>query len=205
MHTGPIIILAAGPIIMLVARKSRPLLLVHQRSYFQILLHTVILVSSAAPFKAQLAMSPLVAVQRAAAMAKPPLPHTPTTTRHTVHTPTTTRHTPHPLTQDVSSPAAARARASAVNGNLEASAATLKQQPHIPLQRAVLLSAGEYCNTCTVLCFTGDILHFTPNSNCTARALTGSHCVLLHVTVLVLVTYSFMCLFFVLPRAIVDL
>ena len=77
-----------------------------------------------------MAMSPLVMAQR-----KAPQPHNHTTPRHTTHAPT------HILTKDVSSPAAARARASTVN-NFEGS---LKKQSHIPLQRALLLSTGAVC------------------------------------------------------------
>ena len=51
------------------------------------------------------------------------------------------------VTEDVSSPAAAKARTTLVNSsfvpNVKTPVSQLRKTPHIPLQKAVLLSAGE--------------------------------------------------------------
>ena len=55
------------------------------------------------------------------------------------------------IAEDVSSPAAAKARTTLVNSsfipNIKTPVSILRKTPHIPLQKAVLLSAGE-CLVC---------------------------------------------------------
>lgn len=103
-----------------------------------------------APLKVKVAVSPLLSRQIPAKTGQVP-PKTPLATIAT-----TTAKTPLPnfnaeqlenVAEDVSSPAAAKARTTLVNSsfvpNIRTPVSALRKTPHIPLQRAVLLTAGE--------------------------------------------------------------
>ena len=95
-----------------------------------------------APLKVKMAVSPLVSRQTPIQVRKPPqIPLATTTTAVANNNPGAEN------TEDVSSPAAAKARTAAVNSsfvaNIKTPVSLFQRTPQIPLQKAVLLSAGE--------------------------------------------------------------
>lgn len=98
------------------------------------------------PLKVKVAVSPLVSRRTPATVRKPPQTALATTTATVANTGMVEN-----AVEDVSSPAAARARTAMVNSsfvaNIKTPVSLFHKMPHIPLQKAVLLSAGEWVGT----------------------------------------------------------
>ena len=99
----------------------------------------------------KVAISPLVSRQvptQAGKFPHTPIPSTATVAAASAKTPLQSSATGlENVAEDVSSPAAAKARTTLVNSsfvpNVKTPVSQLRKTPHIPLQKAVLLSAGE--------------------------------------------------------------
>ena len=89
-----------------------------------------------------MAVSPLVSRQTPIQVRKPPQVQTPLATTTATANPGVEN-----IAEDVSSPAAAKARTAMVNSsfvaNIKTPVSLFQRTPQIPLQKAVLLSAGE--------------------------------------------------------------
>ena len=104
---------------------------------------------SVAPLKVKMADSPLVSRQTPVQVRK--LPQTPLATTTAVANNPGVENVADPgaenVAEDVSSPAAAKARTAVVNSsfiaNIKTPVSLFQRTPRIPLQKAVLLSAGE--------------------------------------------------------------
>ena len=104
---------------------------------------------SVAPLKVKMAVSPLVSRQTPVQVRK--LPQTPLATTTAVANNPGVENVADPgvenVGEDVSSPAAAKARTAVVNSsfiaNIKTPVSLFQRTPCIPLQKAVLLSAGE--------------------------------------------------------------